>query len=102
MAMSLAIRREIGKSRELLWHFLEGEVCFFCKKSLLPYKAKIKFGDATAQPLSDLPTIHHVDGNHNNNRSTNRALAHQSCHKSHHAKLVFAELRGRHLGSAAA
>ena len=36
MAMSIMIRRELGKSRESLWQLLEGKKCCFCKKPLLP------------------------------------------------------------------
>jgi len=103
MAMSKAIRRELGKSRELLWHFLESEKCFFCGKPLL-YDAKVDFGNATCPPIPVDITIHHKNNNHSDNRPVNRTLAHETCHKSHHAKLVFAKFRaemdGRHRGSA--
>lgn len=90
MAMSNAIRKELSKLRELTWHLLEGEKCFFCGKLLLP-KTKIEFGNGYAQPipLELLPTIHHVNENHDDNRKKNRKNSHQSCHKSNHAKIVF-------------
>src|SRR6266478_2632145 len=60
MAMSKAIRKELSKLRELAWHLLEDEKCYFCGKPLLP-KTKIEFGNGVAQPipLELLPTIHH-------------------------------------------
>jgi hypothetical protein len=92
MAMANRIRRELGKNREMLWHFLEGEKCFFCKELLIEETA-IAFGNATAQPLAVPLTIHHKDGNHKNNAKRNRVAAHQSCHKSFEAKRVFAKWR---------
>jgi len=89
MAMSNETRKELLKQRELLWHFLDGQKCFFCKKELVPPPCKIRYGNAAAPPLEQCVTIHHRNGNHSDNRKANRALAHQSCHKSHHAKLVF-------------
>jgi len=97
MAMSKGIEREVKKLRELMWHFLEGEKCCFCKQPFLlkDVGKTIQFGDAVAPPMDDLPTIHHGNGNHRDNRKKNRKLAHQKCHKSHHAKLVFAAFRKR-------
>src|SRR6266699_4294802 len=95
MAMSKESRREVGKSRELLWHFLEGEKCFFCKKPFLENGVPryVKFGNASANPMDLDCTIHHKDGDHENNKQSNRALAHQSCHRSFHAKQVFGAWR---------
>lgn len=33
---------------------------------------------------ADSPVLHHIDGNHENNDSTNWAWAHHSCHTRHH------------------
>lgn len=95
MAMSKAIRKELGKCRELLWHLLEGKKCFFCKELLLPegVPSYVKFGNASAPPMDMDFTIHHKDGNHQNNEPSNRALAHESCHKRFHAKDVFGNWR---------
>ena len=100
MAMSNAIRRELSKSRELLWLFLYREVCFFCGKRLLCKSdlqrfRTIKFGNAQAQPMEDESrdvTEHHVDGNHENNHPDNLAFCHEKCHKSYHAKIVFSRV----------
>jgi hypothetical protein len=99
MAMSNRIRQELGKLRELAWHFLEGEKCFFCRKDLLGIEdmvngASVRFGNATAPPMDLDITIHHRNGNHEDNRKRNRKLAHATCHKQHHANLVFAEVNG--------
>jgi hypothetical protein len=93
MAMSRRTEMELNKGRELLWHFLEGEKCFFCNKGFLPTDIEPKFGNARA-PIFDMDiTIHHKNGNHDDNRKANRRVAHQSCHKSYHAKLVFKKWR---------
>ncbi len=94
MAMAKRIRRELGKSRELLWLLLDGKKCFFCKKLLLESPGtKIRFGNSTAPPLDLDITLHHKDGNHaNNGKFGNRKnvdLSHASCHKTFHANEVF-------------
>jgi hypothetical protein len=90
MAMSRDVRLERSKSLELLWHFLEGKKCFFCKERLANEPWPIQYGNANA-PVMDVRsiTIHHKNGDHSDNSPKNRALAHQKCHKSYHAKLVF-------------
>ncbi len=95
MAMSKEIRRELGKARELLWHLLEGKRCYFCKEFLLEegVPSYVKFGNGAAPPLDLEYTIHHEDENHKNNRPANRKLAHTSCHRSHHAMLIFKKWR---------
>jgi hypothetical protein len=95
MAMSKAIRKELGKGRELLWHLLEGKNCYFCKEPLLEdgVPSYVKFGNGSAPPLDLEITIHHVNESHNDNRPENRKLAHTSCHRSHHAILIFKQWR---------
>lgn len=97
MAMSNRIRQELGKLRELAWHFLEGEKCFFCHKPLLNAEDRatvVCFGNATAPPMDLDITTHHKNGDHDDNRKANRKLAHATCHKQHHANLVFAKING--------
>jgi hypothetical protein len=100
MAMSARIRKELGKARELLWWFLSCKrptnKCFFCKKTVLTEEQLemlrdgwVKFGNASAPPLDLDITLHHKDGDHDNNDPDNLAPSHDSCHKSHHAKEVF-------------
>ena len=104
MAMSNATRRQQGKMRELLWHFLEGQTCFFCGKPLLSAEDverfhEIRFGNASAPPMDLNITIHHRNENHDDNRKQNRTLGHESCHKTHHAKKVFRAWRNGVVGS---
>jgi hypothetical protein len=90
--MRKSTRRELGKARELVWHFLEGERCFFCKEPLVE-KKDIEFGLSTAPPIPVEITIHHKCEKSNrkkfqtvNQSKSNRALAHRSCHKAYDAK----------------
>jgi len=102
MAMSPAIRNELGKSRELLWFLLYGKRCFFCKKLFITKIPNyVKFGNCTAPAvLNDVEiTEHHRNGNHSDNRPSNLVLAHTSCHKSHHAVLVFKKWRKQMAGA---
>jgi len=112
MAMRKSIRQELRKSRELLrfmltHRFLPTEYigimplnglpmpgkgmkcCFFCHKPLLTpeqLKSYAKDGDGQGSPLaiSRTITIHHKDGNHENDKDSNKALAHSNCHRSYH------------------
>jgi hypothetical protein len=49
--------------------------CFFCSKSLL---------------IADLLkiTVHHINGNHEDDRPENLALSHDRCHRGYHAKVI--------------
>lgn len=87
MAMQKQTRRELNKLRELLWYFVRGKHCYFCHEPLSAPEKMIRDGDGTAEPFNALDiTIHHLDGNHARKDAANEALAHFSCHKSHHAK----------------
>jgi hypothetical protein len=94
MSMSNRTRREVGKMRELLWFLLNGKVCCFCKKPLLPKPSrKVRFGNASGEPFEVDITQHHHDEDHSNNDPSNIRLAHTTCHKRHHAVIVFSEWR---------
>jgi hypothetical protein len=91
--MRNSTRRELGKARELTWHLLDGENCFFCKKPLVEKMPEIEFGLSTAPPIPVEITIHHIDEESNrkihlavNQSKGNRALAHRACHKAYDAK----------------
>ena len=54
--------------------------CFFCgekltAESFYPYKSSKK---------RDELTIHHIDENRSNNKISNLALVHRSCHRQYH------------------
>lgn len=93
MSMSNRLRRELGKNRELLWHLLEGEKCFFCKEEFVSPEQLPAFGNGRAFPVEVEITIHHKNGNHSDNAKPNRKLAHSNCHKVFHAKEVFSRWR---------
>ncbi len=105
MAMSKETRRQLGKAYELLWLLLDDKKCYFCKKPVLDSSGygPVKFGNASAPPIELDITEHHIDGNHSNNGRvgdrSNLALAHESCHKSFHAKRVFKAWRKGVVGS---
>ncbi len=90
--MRKSTRRELGKARELCWHFLEQERCYFCGK-LLVEEVDLEFGLATAPPIPVEITIHHKDEESNRKKfsavdqsKANRTLAHRRCHKAYDAK----------------
>lgn len=49
--------------------------CFFCEDSLL---------DADILKI----TVHHINGDHEDNRGENLALSHECCHRGYHAKVI--------------
>jgi hypothetical protein len=80
-------RSELRMLRELARHFLDGELCHFCGLPLLPDAAASGFGHRDHPPIDAEITVHHADGNHENNAKENRKPCHSSCHKSYHLKL---------------
>jgi len=70
--------------KNLSLHFLEKykPKCFFCHQSL------------TEKDLPDNITDHHINGDHNDNRPANKALAHETCHRQYH----YAEVSPRNHG----
>jgi hypothetical protein len=104
MAMSRNSVRTMNKLKELVWFFM-GKYkpkCCFCKQPILTVEALevleagIELGNATAPGISvEHMTIHHADHDHFNNDPSNWKLAHQTCHKKHHANDVFSAINGR-------
>jgi hypothetical protein len=87
MAMRKSSRRELNKLRELLWFFVRGKTCYFCKQALAPDQKRITDGDGTAEPFTALDiTLHHLNGDHDDKAKSNERLSHFSCHKAHHAR----------------
>ena len=99
MSMRKSTRQELRKCREIN-RFLLGPagalqprdkhgncICWFdfCRKPLVTDKSYAKDGDGQGSPVRGL-TIHHKDGDHENDAPKNKALTHDPCHRSHHAK----------------
>lgn len=100
MSMRKSTRQELRKCRELLRYLLRGKKCFFCNKPLIEDESYAKDGDGQGSPIKDVPTIHHIDGDHANDSEKNKAPAHDGCHRSYHAKLRW-KLRKAELKKAA-
>jgi hypothetical protein len=96
MAMRKSTRRELAKLREIALHFLDGVRCFFCRKLLLPdgVLESHEPGSGRGVPLYLAITEHHVNGNHDDNRRSNRVWAHRTCHRRHHASLPWGNANG--------
>lgn len=87
MAMSRRASRELRMLRELAHYYLPLHTCMLCNQALMPSElATEKLGHSTPTPVKVQTTIHHVDGNHENNAPSNRAVVHRVCHKRHHAR----------------
>jgi hypothetical protein len=70
--------RKLKQLVECMLKMLESDdrhKCFFCAESLLE-----------AELLKI--TVHHINGNHEDNRSSNLALSHECCHRGYHAKVI--------------
>lgn len=116
MSMTLTLRKELYKLREVVHFLLAGAgatpqesvnlntlapegafVCYFCRKHMHDLQF-ITHGNAVGPKFECAVSIHHVDGNHDNNVMSNKALCHTTCHKSHHrreANLARAAKRGK-------
>lgn len=98
MAMTLTSRRELYKLREIMHFLLQGSldnnlnedsntlVCYFCRKSFAYAEEFNTHGNTIGPKFAEKLSIHHLDGNHENNERENKALCHTSCHKSHHRR----------------
>jgi len=94
MAMRKSTRQELRKLREILRFLLRGKCCFFCKRKLISAKSYAKDGDGQGSPISRQLTIHHVNGNHSDDRRENKRLTHQRCHRSYEKRKWWREARG--------
>jgi hypothetical protein len=86
MSMRKSTRQELRKCRELLRFLLRDKKCCFCKKPLQDDKSYAKDGDGQGSPICRRITIHHKDGNHQNDNPENKKLSHTTCHKSYHMR----------------
>lgn len=98
MSMTLASRRELSKLRELVHFLLAGAgashrslqgdyVCCFCLEPMHDADF-VRHGNAVGPKFTEKLSIHHVNEDHDDNRMSNKALAHTSCHKGHHRSLA--------------
>lgn len=104
MSMTNASAREMRQLREVAHFLLPLVCCEFCGKPLLKHGDKI-FGNKTHSPLKKLRlTVHHRDGDHDNNKrramktsypgglpitiaiSGNLSLTHADCHDRYEMK----------------
>jgi 5-methylcytosine-specific restriction endonuclease McrA len=82
--MSNRVRRELRKLREICLALMADQTCYFCRKALVA--ASGRCGNADGPKLTAKLTVHHKDGDHDNDVPSNRALAHRACHKAFHAR----------------
>jgi len=87
--MRNSTRRELAKARELLHFFLDGKTCFFCHELLNDTHNKVARGNSDGSPICRDITIHHKNGDHDDNHPSNHKLAHTGCHKSFHMRLLW-------------
>lgn len=98
-------RRELHKLRELMHFILNGAgvtkhalidsdpprigalLCCFCKEPLSNVEFE-KHGNSIGPRFTERLSIHHVNGDHEDNSESNKALCHTKCHKSHHRTLA--------------
>jgi len=86
MSMRKSTRQELRKCRELIRFLIRDKCCCFCHKPLMDDESYAKDGDGQGSPIARRITIHHVDGNHENDAQNNKRLSHTSCHLSYHAR----------------
>jgi hypothetical protein len=80
MGKKIRIYKRSLRLREILEFLLKkyNVKCYFCGKDLL---------ESLPKRRGDYLTIHHLDGNRNNNSIENLVLAHRRCHKAYHLKI---------------
>lgn len=83
--MRKSIRSELRMLREIVWHIGTSKKCYFCEELLLdPGAIDLRFGERSCPPVKIALAIHHRNEDHDDNRPSNRKLAHSSCHKRYH------------------
>lgn len=94
MAMTLASRKELYKLREIVHFLLAGAggsrrgadgsiICCFCGAHMHDLEF-VEHGNTTGPKFNAAVSIHHINGDHDDNEMDNKALCHASCHKGHH------------------
>jgi hypothetical protein len=93
MSMRKSSRSELWMLRQMMVHFGLITPCCFCEEPLLKLEdvllsdGKLHIASRSQLPIRTKLTVHHEDGNHQNNAPSNRKPCHQSCHKSYEMKL---------------
>ena len=67
--------KQLVKDMLLMMSLDARSLCFFCGESLL---------EADVLKI----TVHHINGNHEDDRPENLALSHECCHRGYHAKVI--------------
>ncbi len=75
------LSNEKARLKYFLWFFIQKYQpnCCLCH-------APFVYSDILPPRGTDNLTEHHLDGDHQNMRLSNRGLCHRTCHKSHHTK----------------
>jgi hypothetical protein len=92
MGMRKSTRREVRKLREIAHYFLDDIKCCFCRKPLIEINTYAP-GRADGSPFDFKLTQHHKNGDHYDQRKSNRCWSHDSCHRAYHLKLRHKEKR---------
>lgn len=97
--MTATSRKELNKLRELVHFLLRGAGgtprgpsgafrCVFCNTGLDYAEDFITHGNAIGPKFTEKLSIHHLDGNHDNNDDMNKAICHTKCHKGYHRRIA--------------
>lgn len=93
VSMRKSSRSELRMLRTMMTHFGVNTKCYFCKQPLLTMEEIVSedgswhLASKTAPlPIKTKMTIHHRNGDHNDQSVRNRKPCHQKCHKRFHMK----------------
>ena len=70
--------------RGIVRSVLEHRRCCFCREPLLTDDNFYTHGAGEGSPIEVALTEHHINGDHDDNRPSNRTWAHRRCHKAYH------------------
>lgn len=79
----MRVKQSVNYVRHLRWvanRLFISLKCYFCLEPLLPNMLKAR----EWWNLPRLITVHHVDGNHENDHPSNLGVCHVACHRRHH------------------
>lgn len=86
---------EVRLLREIAWWAIRYLRCYFCDEVFIPVKkaTKLTFGHRHHKPFKLKLTLHHRDGDHDENKHDNLRWSHSTCHKRHHIKEVHEKVK---------